>query len=182
MGLATVGVLVAALLSVNVVVWARTSDMRSGRPERGPVRSGFSRTSAFTCLAGLAGVAVAGAGIGILAERPGWLGLGVAGAGTFVAVAGLAARVSGLDVTDVGLTVHYAARRPFSLSWTECLELRAPRTPLGGWRVTGSVRSITLMPSDVLGLEWVLREIVVRAALSYDGGAWSRPAWVSPTA
>jgi hypothetical protein len=182
MGLATVGVLVAALLTVNVVVWVRTSDMRSGRPQRRPVLSGFFRTSRFTWLAGLAGVAVAAVGIGMLAERPGWLGLGVAGAGTFVAVAGLTARVSGLEVTDSGLTVHYAARRPFSLSWTECRELRAPRTQLGAWRVTGFERSITLMPSDVLGLEWILRATVVRAGLHFEDEAWRRRALVSPTA
>jgi hypothetical protein len=91
-----------------------------------------------------------------------------------VAFSGFTARVGSLDVAGGGLTVRYAARRPFEVSWSDLRELRPPRWPLGGWRLIGEAGSRTLMPSDLLGQEWVLHAIIDRAGLRFGEGAWIR--------
>ena len=102
-----------------------------------------------------------------------------------MAASGFAARVGSLEVAGGGLTVRYAARRPFEVSWSDLRELRPPRWPLGGWRLIGEAGSRTLMPSDLLGHEWVLDAIIDRAGLQFGEGAWIRACRqtpVSPTA
>jgi len=97
--------------------------------------------------------------------------------GAFVAVTGFAARVVALESTGRGLVIRYAARRSFFVPWSGCVELRPPRTPLGGWRVSARGGSRTLMPTDVLGHERMLAALVTGSELVFQGGAWrARPA------
>lgn len=100
--------------------------------------------------------------------------------GAVVAVSGLTARVVAFEVEDAGLVVRYAARPSFELLWSDCVELRPPRTPLGGWRVIGVDRSRTLMPSDVLGNAWVLEAVVVRSGLLFRDRSWRSPQILAP--
>jgi hypothetical protein len=94
--------------------------------------------------------------------------------GALVAVSGFAARVISVEVAGCGLTVRYAARRPFERSWSDLHTLRPPRWPLGGWRVVGDSGSRTLMPSDLLGAESLLDAIVHGASLRFSGREWRR--------
>ena len=98
----------------------------------------------------------------------------MAAGGLLVAVSGFAGRVGTVEVNADALWVRHAARRPFALSWSEVRMLRAPRWPLGGWCVIGARGRRTLMPSDLLGHEWVLGAVIDRAGLRFVGGEWTR--------
>lgn len=168
--------LVSALVAVGLVSWNRTRSIRRGAipfPDDTPKASSF-RSSRTTLLAGLAGVSaiawgVATAGRGVRIEAL----LLVAG-GTFIAIAGSVARVTGMLAGDEGLHVHFAARSPFRARWDEIHELRSPRTPVDGWRLATEAGRTTLMPSDLFGHEELLAEIVARSGLSFVGRRWVR--------
>jgi hypothetical protein len=100
--------------------------------------------------------------------------------GAFIAVSGFAARVVALESTGRGLVIRYAARRPFVVPWSGCVELRPPRTPLGGWRVSAVGGSRTLMPTDVLGHERILEDLIVGSGLVFRGHSWRAPAALAP--
>jgi hypothetical protein len=175
---------VMALLMVDVVSWRRTRSLRLGAGENGsssmsrgpPPDPPSARSSATTYLAAGSGLTLL-----VIALTPSrgirWSSGALAVAGLFVVVAGLAWRVRGFDVRQDLLFVRYAARRPWALSWHDCRELRPPRLLMSGWRATTMEgRSRSLMPSDLLGNEWVLAAIVRRAGLSFTGRAWVRGA------
>jgi hypothetical protein len=95
--------------------------------------------------------------------------------GAFVAVSGLAGRVTELDLSGSGLSVRYAGRKAFSTTWREVLALRSPRTPLAGWRIETARGRRTLMPSDIFGNEALLLVCVAWAELEFDRrGNWRR--------
>ena len=89
--------------------------------------------------------------------------------GLLVAVSGVVGRVTAVEATSDGMVVRHSRRRPFKLAWSDVRELRQPRWPLGGWRVIGRSGSRTLMPSDLLGAEWMLDAIIDRAGLRFAG-------------
>jgi hypothetical protein len=97
-------------------------------------------------------------------------------AGVLVAWTGFASRVVGLEVRPDGLVVHHRLVRPFHLRWTDVRRVVAPVTFVGGWRLVGRTGSRTLMPSDLLGHEFVLDLVVVRGGLTRSGRSWARPA------
>jgi hypothetical protein len=96
--------------------------------------------------------------------------------GAFIVIAGTWSRVTGLQLSEVDLTVVYAARRARSTRLADIRELRPPRTPGGGWKLETAAqgRGATLMPSDLLGHEAMLDLIVVRSSLRFDGRSWIR--------
>jgi hypothetical protein len=111
------------------------------------------------CVAGL-GVVPSGLGVG---------GRAVAAlGGGFVAVSGFAARVTEVTATRVGLRIRYRARRSLEVRWGSMLALVPPRWPGGCWRLVATSCSRSLMASDVVGLEGVLREVVRNAGLRFD--------------
>ena len=117
----------------------------------------------------MAAAAWGGAGLGL-----GHAQILLAGGGLLVAVSGLMARVVSVEVAPAGLAIRYSRRRPFELSWRDLRMVQPPRWPLGGWRLTGHEGGRTLMPSDLLGHEWVLATVVDRAGLRFGEGAWKR--------
>ncbi len=145
-----------------------------------------TRTSPLTLLPGVAGVLmVASAPVGMISEitrgrgpPAGWVALGVAGA--LVAVLGFGARVVRIQVDGHGLRVEYGVMRTLDLFWEDCSRLASPRWPIGAWRVCGRVgqREVAcrLMPTDLLGHEFVLGVVAARAGLVFDGRAWTAPA------
>src|SRR5262245_21124282 len=165
---------VLALGAVGLVVWARTDDVRRGAlpaalPRPDPWRR---RTSSTTHLAWAGGAVAAwwgwsAAGVGFVRAA---LAIGV----TFVLAAGALLRVTGLEVDDRGLTVRYAARRPRRIRWDECRALRPPAVPQAAWRIVGATGSISLMPSDLIGNEALLADVVRRSGLRFERGTWSR--------
>ena len=150
-----------------------------------------ARTSLLTFVPGLAGLllgasALLGASSEIIRGRSpptGWVFVGVAG--VLVAVLGFGARVARLHIDDQGIRVEYGWSRPFSLRWEECLRLAPPRWPMGAWRVSGRVGdhdvACRLMPTDLLGHEFVLGVVAARAGLVFDGGGWTAPVRTGPT-
>jgi len=96
-------------------------------------------------------------------------------AGALVTASGIRSRVTELEVRDDALVVHRAFRQRVTLRWARLRSLTGPRIPLGGWRLRGEARSITLMPSDLLGHEAVLEVAIERAGLRFDGRRWSGP-------
>jgi hypothetical protein len=126
-------------------------------------------------LAGFAGLSLVA--VGALGLRRGLVpAAGVMAPGMFIAVSGFAARVVALASTVEGLVIRYAARRPFLVPWSGCVELRPPRTPLGGWRLSTRRGSRTLMPTDVLGQERVLDALIMGSGLVFQGRSWRAPA------
>jgi hypothetical protein len=117
----------------------------------------------------MAAAAWCGAGLGVGPAR-----ILLAGGGLLVAVSGLTARVVSVELAPAGLAIRYSRRRTFELPWRDLRMVRPPRWPLGGWRLTGHVGGRTLMPSDLLGHEWVLVSVVDRAGLRFREGAWTR--------
>jgi len=178
-----------ALVAADLLSWRRTAWIRPSRrrpfepartetgarprPAPDPWPRGSLRSSPATFLAALAGVlALAWASaagpdhhVGAVAVAP-W--------GAFVAASGLRARVTALDVQGAGLCIRYAAKPSFFVSWASLRSLRAPRTPLGGWRIDSVSGAVTLMPSDLFGHEGVLEAMVCLGVLTFDGRAWSR--------
>jgi hypothetical protein len=133
------------------------------------------RSSRTTFLASAAGVIVAVAGgLSVARGPPNPIALLVSALGVWIVVAGLWSRVTGFEALDSGLVVRYGRQRPFHVTWAECRSLRAPRWPMGGWRLEGERTRCTLMPSDVLGNEWMLDLLVRSAELSFDGSRWIR--------
>jgi hypothetical protein len=178
---------IAALAVVGAVVWRRTSPLRSGRasptPEAHdlPAAATTSRATLIPSAGGLAIVVVAAAlafdasGSG---RSPPAGAIVLALAGGAIWWAGFATRVTALRAGPGGLTITWHSRRPLSMAWEACSELRSPRWPLGGWTVRGSrdgrVIARLLMPSDILGNEAILVAVVARAQLSFDGRSWRR--------
>jgi len=149
------------------------------------------RTSPFALVPGFAGVLLAlsaliGASphfVGGRGPPAGWVALAAAGA--VVAALGFGGRVVHIRADDQGLRVEYRLRRPFELPWEDCTLLAPPQWPMGAWRVAGRVghRGVAcrLMPTDLLGHEFVLGLVVARAGLVFDGRAWTAPARTGPT-
>lgn len=166
---------VGVVVAVGAVTWRRTAPLRKGRgpPGHRPrLIAETSRTSRATLVPGVAGGAAAA---WATASGPP-LGRGtLAVGGILVAVSGVIARVTAVEVTPTGLVVRYAARRPFELPWGACRVLRPPRWPLGGWRVMGPAGNRALMPSDLLGSERMLDGIIGGAGLRFAGREWRRP-------
>jgi hypothetical protein len=178
---------VVLLLVVGEISWARTAWLR--RPHELTIaveRAIDTRTSPFTLVPGFAGVLMGASGligasaavIGGRGPPAGWVVLAAAGA--LVAALGFGARVVRIYVADHGVTVGYGLRRPFDLRWEECSLLAPPRWPMGAWRVSGKVGhhdvACRLMPTDLLGHEFVLGVVAARAGLVFDGRAWNAPA------
>jgi hypothetical protein len=163
--------LVSALVAVDLVSWRRTLSLRSGRSGAIVTSSpGSLRSSRTTFLAAASGACVAAAGLAAGRRTPSLLAL--VAAGTWIAAAGLWARVAELEVDEAGITVRYSRRQAYRLSWKDCRGLAPPRWPLGGWCLRAHGRGRTLMPSDVLGNEDVLRRLVQASRLSFDGREW----------
>jgi hypothetical protein len=184
--LGTVIAAYAGLAAVGTLSWRRTRPLPRPNPHgiarlgRGPppVSSppAFASTSRTTYLAGAAGLAVMALGMAVTATGHVRGAVAVATAGAFVAVAGFRSRVAGLGVGTEGLLIRYAHRPAIMLPWTELVRLSGPRTPLGGWRLDGTAGRVTLMPSDLLGHEWLVTVAIERAQLSRDGRrGWRRP-------
>jgi len=193
LGLAAVIIPVLLLTVVGAISWAKTASLRHPRGltvnvHEPPVDA---PTSPFTFVPGGAGLfmvasALLGASSEIIRGRgppAGWDFVGVMG--VLVAVLGLGARVASLHIDEHGLRVEFGHLRPFSLRWEECWLLAPPRWPMGAWRVAGRVgpREIAcrLMPTDLLGHEFVLGVVAARAGLEFDGRAWTAPARTGPT-
>lgn len=165
---------VVALVAVDVISWRRTRPLRTGSPPPPLTRDGMARSSGATFLAGTAGLLAMVYG---LTDRKG-LGWGLLAptlAGAFVSVTGLAGRVRMLGAGDAGLVVRYVGRPALHVPWAALGELRAPMTPLGGWRLIHEGRRRSLMPSDLLGNEWVLIEAIRAAGLTFEGKRWIKP-------
>jgi hypothetical protein len=174
---ACVIVFVASLLALsatNLVVWRRTVGRRRGRsppPRHSSIGSVWAVTSRVTWLPGTAGLGTAGAGL-LALERSWVVGGALAAWGTFIAASGFGGRVAGLEIADTGLTVRFGHRPSFTLAWADCTELLPPRTPFGGWKFVGRGSFATLMPSDLIGLEWVLDEAVRNSRLQFGERTW----------
>ncbi len=123
----------------------------------------------------MAAAAWGGAGVGLRAAQ-----ILLAGGGVLVTVSGFMARVVSVEAAPAGVVIRYSRRRPFELPWGDLRMLRPPRWPLGGWRLMGDAGSRTLMPSDLLGQEWVLDAIIDRAGLRFGEGAWIRACRQTP--
>jgi hypothetical protein len=164
------------LALVGAVAWNRTRAIRHGSAGGAGPASARTSTSPATFLPALAGAAALAAGSAMVAaRRAAPLGIAVAGAGVFIAVSGLAGRVTELDLSESGLSIRYAGRTTFSSSWREVLALRSPRTPLAGWRLETACGRRTLMPSDIVGNEALLVLFVAWAGLEFDGRrSWRR--------
>jgi hypothetical protein len=173
------------LLVVDALSWRRTRAMRTGwasksawPTNRAPpaillLGSKEGRASRTTFLAGSAGLwAIA---YGATTPRGiGWTSLTLMVAGEFIAMTGFMGRVRIVAAGGAGVVVRYVARPSFVLSWAAVQEVRPPRTLLGCWRVIGSSRSRSLMPSDLLGNEWLLAAIIASAGLSFSDRSWVR--------
>jgi hypothetical protein len=183
--LVALAVAVLALVWVDAVSWRRTRGLRTKRKmgERLPEISAVSRSSPTTYLAACAGAALLATGLTSI-DGVVWPSLCLAVAGLFVLVTGLAWRVRGFRYNGEVLVVRYAMRPSWVVPLGACRELRPPRLPVGGWRVRTADGGRTLMPSDLLGNEWVLTAIVARAGWSFDGRTWAPSAseGVSPGA
>jgi hypothetical protein len=179
LGLLTAGMSVAGLAATGLVVWRRTAGLRSPRLEAAglaarPAVCGRSSRTTWIAAGGGGGVALAGVAMTVGRVGSGLGGAAVVLAGVLVIGTGLRDRVVELAADERALLVRRARRPATRLAWSEILALRGPRTPLGGWRVLAGKGSATLMPSDVLGHEWVLRETVLRAGLVRCRRGWVR--------
>jgi hypothetical protein len=171
----------ASLLAVDLLSWARCADLRRGRvpgfarsePLGPPRLDPGSRSSRTTWLAAAAGAGLAVRGAVGLDRAAGTL---VLAAGLAVALAGVARRVRAVEAASRELLVRYGVGPPFRLPWSACSTIRPPRTPVGAWRLVGPAGAARLMPSDLLGREVVLRVLVERSGLRFDGRAWTRTA------
>jgi hypothetical protein len=153
-----------ALSGIGVVFWRRTSELRGGADAPAPPAATLEKTgsSPATFLAAAGGLFLA-ASSAWAARRGGAVFLLPGLAGAFVFLSGLRLRVTALQVSPTGVTVWYPGRRTFFVGWEPGLSVRAPKTPLGGWRIESSSGARTLMPSDLLGREEVLAALMIRA-------------------
>jgi hypothetical protein len=164
----------AGLVAIGLLSWFRTGAIRHGtlpsvRDLPTEVRCS---SSGATFMAALAGMAAMAWGVA-LAEGNRIEAAALIAAGLFIAVAGTAARVSAFRADGDGLVILFARRQGFRAPWPELHALKPPATPLGGWTlidVRGQRR--TLMPSDLLGHEELLRLIVIRSGMRFDGRLW----------
>jgi hypothetical protein len=175
------------MAGVALAQWRRTGPLRHGRVAGAewPTEPITLRTSRLTLVPALGGLAVTAAGLTVAignAVGPGEAhavpAVALAASGSIIAWAGWSGRVIALRVRPGGLSVVYRRRRAFDVPWNTLQRVAAPRWPLGGWRLT--IRSgatdgdhRTLMPSDVIGNEWVLEAAVSVAQLGYDGRGWT---------
>lgn len=166
----------AALTAAGGLSWSRTRRLRAGGlPTTGPGGApGPPATSRATHLAAGCGWCVAA--LGALAPWSPQGRLLLVAWGAAAAAAGTIGRVTSLRAGPSGLDVGYRGRAAFRPSWSEVTALRAPRWPLGGWRVDTARGARTLMPSDLLGHEHLLATVVARGGLRFDGHrSWVRP-------
>lgn len=160
----------AALALIGLVSWRRTAGLRRGYlGSRAPPTPASIPTSWVTHIAGLAGVAAFAWGVSLAPS-----GLVILAGGAFVAFAGFRSRVTRIETCPRGVTVAYALKRSFHLSWRDLVALRPPGTPVSGWRLLGRRGARTLMPSDLWGHEDLLRSAVAAAGLDFVGGRWVR--------
>jgi hypothetical protein len=160
-----------ALVAVGLASWRRTREIRmSEEASPAPPQPISARTSRLTWLAAEAGLAATLWGASILdtSTAP---GLGLLAGGTFVTMTGLLGRVTHIHADGHGMTIRYAGRGTFDLAWQDLTSLHPPRTPLGGWRFQGRTGTRTLMPSDLWGMEGLLRFAVREAGLRCGGSA-----------
>jgi hypothetical protein len=172
-----------SLILVGLLVWRRTAPVRRRRPsreiaqpllitaqaERGPQSSVAAhrtpaRASPTTHLAWVGGTGLLLALVARIADGPGaglvtWGGMALA---ALVVVSGWRDRVTFFRIGDESLGIERAHRRPVLIPWDSLRWVGPPRTPLGGWRIEGARDRITLMPSDLLGRETVLDDVVLR--------------------
>lgn len=153
-----------------------TPDGSDGRPRR------YS-SSPTTMLAGWAGLGLMGMAVaGTVPGRGAVLArMALGTAGLLVAWTGFASRVVGLEVRPDGVVVHLRTGRPFLYRWVDARRLVPPITFIGGWRLVGASGSRTLMPSDLLGHEFVVDLIVARTGMTRAGRIWTRGARPGPT-
>jgi len=121
-------------------------------------------------VAGAGAMSVAATG----AAWPVWLRGALAGWGAFVLVAGVAARVTAVAVSEGGIVVGRAFRPDRTVGLDDVRRVAPPRWPLGAWRIEGRTGAVTLMPSDLRGAEAALAAMVVEAGLGFRDGAWRR--------
>lgn len=183
-GLATLaGGLFASLLCVDIAAWRRGAALRRGRAPQLDTTGTDGRagpSSPATVLAGLTGSSLLLLG-GALVARP-RVGAAIVAAGLPAALSGFRSRVVELRTDARGLTVRYRRRRLLRADWSSCSGLDPPRTPLGAWKLMTSGPGGTaprpavrrLMPSDVIGNEWFLAEVVIRSRMRFEDGAWRR--------
>jgi hypothetical protein len=165
-------VLTAALWGAGVRSWRRTAAVRRGHDAVPSAPVGYHPSSRTTWLASAAGAAIVAWGSWSLGTG-GLPAFAAIGAGALIAISGIRSRVAGLEVGPDRIVVHRAGRPTFLAPWNAVTRLRRPRTPIGGWRLEVHGRSITLMPSDILGNEAVLALIIERSGLRFDGRCWS---------
>jgi hypothetical protein len=164
-----------------VAVGARSRARMRGRLRRGG-SEGLAgvprqyRSSPTSLLAGWAGVGLMGMAVaGTVPGRGAPLARVALGtAGLLVAWTGFASRVVGLEVRTDGVLVHLRTGRPFVYRWVDARRLVPPITFIGGWRLVGATGSRTLMPSDLLGHEFVVELIVARTGMTRVGRVWTR--------
>jgi hypothetical protein len=161
---------VALLAPVGVVSWHRTAPYRQGVPVLSDPMMSTRRTTSWTTYLALAGgLVVAGGGV-VRGPPLGWAWLAV---GAFVAGAGGLFRVRSLSIALDALAIDRPVR-PRRLRWATIRAVVPPRWALGGWRLVAGDRTVTLMPSDLLGNERVLAEAIRRCDLGWSGGAWRK--------
>lgn len=160
----------AGLVLLGLVSWRRTARLRRGDlGGRAPPGPASISTSWVTRIAGWAGVAAFAWGASVAP-----FGLAMLAGGAFVAFTGFRSRVTRIETGPHGVTVAFALKPPFHLSWPDLVAVRPPRTPLGGWRLVGRGIGRTLMASDLWGHEDLLRVAVAAAGLDFGGGRWAR--------
>ncbi len=168
----------AGLLAVGLASWRRTRALRTGSvPLLVPVRPFDGRSSPTTHLAAMGGLlltalAARRVAAGTNPVAP-WVAL--TATGCFVLLSAVRSRVRSIAVSSDGISIGYASGRSTNIAWSDCRGLRPPRTPIGGWRLARPSGVVTLMPSDLLGLEAALASVVVLGGLAREGGRWSRP-------
>lgn len=165
----------AGLCGVGVLCWWRTAPLRRGRTDGkvGPPH-GRLASSPSTWLAAASGASFLAWGASSLHRSPA-LGGVAALSGAFVTVSGIRSRVVAIEVGTDRLIVRRAFRAPLEVAWDRLAEIRAPATPIGGWRFLAEGCPVTLMPSDLLLNEAVIRLAIDRAGLRPEGRRWIRP-------
>jgi hypothetical protein len=171
---------VVALFAIDSVSWARTSSLRDGA-RLSPWTAHLThrrvhRTSALTLLPALAGATLGLAGVASLAFRPRAARSPVAAlciaAGVLVTEVAVRKRVTSIELGSGEMAVLYARSPPRRLPWSGWRAVRPPRWPLGGWRLVSNGHGVTLMPTDLWGLERILERAILTAGLRFDGRDW----------
>jgi hypothetical protein len=163
----------AALIGVGLAGRRRLAPLRRGRVA-GTWPPARRRSSPATWLAAIAGAGAVGIAWSA-AGWPPWARVILALWAAFVLVAGVVGRVTAVLVGDGAIVVCRALLPDRAAEWRELSAIVPPRWPLGAWRIAGSRGSVTLMPSDLRGVEAVLVQAIVAAGLGFRDGAWRRP-------